>query len=36
MVIHDFYVFSTCFRPMKTDAPLIIDTDAVLASSIAL
>src|SRR5437667_171017 len=33
MVVHYLYVFSAGSRPAKTDAPLIIDTDAVLAGS---
>ncbi len=36
MVVYYLYVFSTYLRPTKTDAPLIINTDTVLASSIAL
>ena len=36
MVVHYLHVFGACFRPAKTDAPLIVDPDAVLAGSIAL
>jgi len=36
VVIHDFYVFSACFRPAKADAPLIIDANAVLPAAPAL
>src|SRR3990172_1093266 len=36
VVIHYLYVFSACFRPAETDAPLIIDADAVLTGSVAL
>jgi hypothetical protein len=35
VIVHYLYVFSACFRPTKTDAPLIIDADAVLAGSLA-
>jgi hypothetical protein len=36
VVVHDFYIFSARICPPKADAPLIIDTNAVLASTIAL
>lgn len=35
MVIHDLHVFRACFAPMKTDAPLIVDPNAVLAAAFA-
>ncbi len=35
MVVHYFHVFSACLRPTKTDAPLIIDADAVLTDPLA-
>ena len=36
MVIDDFDIKCMSFRPAKTDPPLIVDTDAVLALAIAL
>jgi hypothetical protein len=33
MVVDDFYVVSVTIAPGKTDTPLIVDTDAVLAFS---
>ncbi len=35
MIIHDFHVVGIAFAPNKTDAPLVIDADAVLPFSIA-
>ena len=35
MIIHNFYIFSTCLRPPKADAPLIIDADTVLTGPVA-
>ena len=35
VVVHYFYIFSTRVGPAKTDAPLIIDTNAVLPLSVA-
>ena len=37
MVVDDFHVFGTvgAFRPFKTNAPLLVDTDAVLPLAIA-
>jgi hypothetical protein len=35
MVIHDLNIFcACCFLPTKADAPLIIDTNAVLAGTV--
>ena len=34
MVINDFHIFCTYIRPLKTDTPLIIDTNAVLTGTI--
>jgi hypothetical protein len=36
MIIDDFNVFSAGFRPAEADAPLPIDSDAVLSGSISL
>lgn len=36
VVVHYLYVFGARSRPAKTNAPLIVDTDAVLAGSITL
>jgi hypothetical protein len=36
VVIHYLYVFGARFRPAKTDAPLIIDANAVLSEAVAL
>jgi hypothetical protein len=35
MVINDFYIVDTIASPHKTDPPLVIDTYAVLACSVA-
>jgi hypothetical protein len=35
VVINDFHVFRATIRPTKADAPLIVDTDAVLAGAIS-
>ena len=35
MVIHDLNIFCTRFLPTKTDAPLIANTNAVLAGTVA-
>jgi len=35
MVVADFYVFCVTVFPYKTDAPLVVDTNAVLARSSA-
>ena len=35
MVIDDFHIECMSFRPAKTDPPLIVDTDAVLALAVA-
>ncbi len=34
MVIHDFNIFCNFFIPIKTDTPLIVDTNTVLAVTI--
>jgi len=34
MVSNDFHIFSTGISPAETDAPLIVDADAVLARTI--
>jgi hypothetical protein len=31
MVVHDFYVNGIVIHPDKTDAPLVVDPDAVLS-----
>jgi hypothetical protein len=36
VVIHDFNIFCPRFRPMKADAPLIVDTNAILAGAVTL
>jgi len=36
MIIHDFNELGTAIVPLETDAPLIIDPDAVLTATIAL
>jgi len=36
VVIHNLHVFCARFRPPKTDAPPIIDSNAVLAGTVAL
>ena len=36
MVIYDLNLFCTCCFPTKTDAPLIVNTNAVVAGTIAL
>ena len=36
MIVDDFDVRRACFRPAKTDPPLIVDANAVLPHSIAL
>jgi len=35
MVIHDLNIFCSRFLPTKTDAPLIVNTNAVLAGTVA-
>ena len=35
MIIDDLYVFSTSIRPPKTNPPLLVDTNTVLARSFA-
>jgi hypothetical protein len=35
MVIHDLDMFCTLFLPTEADAPLIVDTNAVLAGTVA-
>lgn len=35
MVIHNFHVVGISVVPAKTNAPLVVDSDAVLASAIA-
>jgi len=35
MVIYDLNILCACSFPIKTDAPLIVDTNAVLAGTIA-
>jgi len=36
MIICDFNIFSTSFRPSEADAPLPVYTDAILSGAIAL
>jgi hypothetical protein len=36
VVVHDFHIFGARIRPPKADAPLIIDTNAVRAGTVAL
>jgi hypothetical protein len=36
VVIHNFNVFWSTFRPFKTHAELVVDSDAMLASTITL
>jgi hypothetical protein len=36
MVTNDFHIFCTRLRPTKADTPLIVDTNAILAGTIAL
>jgi hypothetical protein len=36
VIIDDLHVVCTCVHPPKTDAPLIIDTNTVLAGTLAL
>jgi len=35
MVVHDLNIFCASFLPTKADAPLIVDTNAVLARTVA-
>jgi len=35
MVIHDFYISGFAGRPLETDAPLVIDADAILPCAVA-
>jgi hypothetical protein len=34
MIISDLNIFCACFRPPKADAPLIVDTNAILADPV--
>ena len=36
MIIDYFHVICIAFAPIKTDTPLVVDTDAVLARAVAL
>jgi hypothetical protein len=36
VVINDFHIFRTQIRPTKADAPLFVDTNAVLTRTISL
>jgi len=36
MVINDFHIFRTRIGPAKTDTPLIVDANAVLAETVTL
>ena len=35
MIIYNFYVVCIAFLPFKTDPPLLVDTNAVLAGTVA-
>ena len=35
MIINDFHIFSFVGNPLKTNTPLVIDTDAILPRTIA-
>jgi len=35
VIIHDLYVMRVAFSPSKTNAPLVIDPDAVLSRAVA-
>jgi len=35
MVVDDFHILRACIRPLEANAPLIVDSNAVLARSLA-